>query len=165
MPRTRLQPTSKQRFLPVVSHSSAPPSPLAPDKKTEINAIGDGRYIVAKLSRERLVGRVAISVIRLTIAGFMFYQGTLFLVYTISISDLLLNAVALAFVISMDELLFISCAPARAKRIVQNTAGFTLKPEKTWKGQDLRSVLTVLSVMSAMLCSARRTHPLAASHE
>ena len=55
----------------------------------------------------------------------------------------------------MDELLFVSCAPARAKRIVQNTAGFTLKAEKTWKGQDLRSVLTVVGVFSAMLCAAR----------
>ena len=84
-------------------------------------------------------------------------QGTTFLVYTISISDLLLNAVALEFVISMDELLFVACAPARAKRIVQNTAGFTLQPEKTWKGQDLRSVLTVLCVISAMLCNRHAT--------
>ena len=74
----------------------------------------------------------------IVLAGFMFLQGTQFLVYTISIGDLLLNAVALEFVISTDELLYSSLAPAHAKRFLSSTEGFKLRPSRTWQGEPPR---------------------------
>jgi len=123
---------------------------------TEILSVEGGRYRVLQLSLQRLVVRVCISLIRLGIAFWMFLQGTQFLVYTISISDLLLNAVALEFVISMDELLFVSLAPARPKRILANMAGFTLKPAKTWQGMDFRTMVTFLTVCGCLGFTANK---------
>ena len=77
-----------------------------------------------------------------------------FLVYEIGIGDLMLNAVALEFVISMDELLYESLAPARAKRILRQTSGFKMKPSKTWSGLDQRAVGTLLFVFIAMAWAA-----------
>ena len=71
----------------------------------------------------------------------MWLQGTQFLVYTIDMGDLLLNAVALEFVISTDELLFESLAPVRTKRILENIKPFMLSP---WKVR-----------YTAVTCSAR----------
>ena len=80
-----------------------------------------GEFTVEQLSKERLAIRMGVSFLRLITAGFMFYQGTQFLVYTIDIGDLLLNAVALEFVISTDELIFTCLGPSTAKRVIRRT--------------------------------------------
>ena len=103
-----------------------------------------------KLSGARFAVRIAVSLIRATMAAFMVTQGTQFLVYTTDIGDLLLNAVALEFVINTDELLYEALAPSRAKCLLQNTTGFKLKPQPTVRGVDFRGVLTICFVISAM---------------
>ena len=95
--------------------------------------------------------RVCVSIVRLVLAGFLFVQGTKFLVFTIEIDELLLNAVALEFVIQSDELLFVTMAPARAKRLVDNTEGFTLASAKSWRGLEGRSLVTMLCICGANL--------------
>ena len=106
------------------------------------------------LSGQRFAVRIAVSLIRATMAAFMVTQGTQFLVYTTDISDLLLNAVALEFVINTDELLYEALAPSRAKRLLQNTSGFKLKPQPTVGGVDFRGVLTIGFVISGMVWAA-----------
>ena len=64
---------------------------------------------------------------------------TQYLCYTVGVEDLLLNAVALEFVMDTDELIYDCLAPVRAKRIVDNLVGFTI-PIKSWKGLDMREV-------------------------
>ncbi|KAJ1483626.1 hypothetical protein T484DRAFT_1799708 [Baffinella frigidus] len=59
-----------------------------------------------------LIQRIALAqVLRLGVALTLMHAGTMFLAATISLSDLLLNAVALEFVLSVDELLFEALAP------------------------------------------------------
>ena len=113
-----------------------------------------GEFTVVQLSKERLAIRVFVSLLRLVTAAFMFYQGTQFLVYTIDIGDLLLNAVALEFVISTDELIFMALAPSRAKRVIRRTKGFNLQSANTWRGIDRRSALTVLMTHAGMVWAA-----------
>ena len=90
--------------------------------------------------------RETVSVLRLTIAAFLTYQGTQYLVYTIAIEELLLNAVALEFVISLDDLIFESLAPAHAKRVVAGTTGFKL-PTRHVHGMDWRALLSLALIV------------------
>ena len=107
-------------------------------------------YRVVKLSPMRRLAREAISVIRLCVAGFLTFQGTQYLVYTIAIEELLLNAVALEFVISLDELVFESLAPAHAKRLVSRTLGFKVST-KEYKGMDSQALLSFVLIVVQML--------------
>ena len=52
----------------------------------------DGAYSIKSINFKRVVVRLTISAMRLGIAAFMWEAGTRFLVYTIEMSDLLLNA-------------------------------------------------------------------------
>ena len=101
----------------------------------------DGSYNVKRLSKSRRFVRDFITLVRLTVAGFLTYQGTQYLVYTIAIDELLLNAVALEFVITLDELIFEALAPDHAKRAVERTRGFTL-PKTRYKGMDWGAILS-----------------------
>ena len=58
-----------------------------------------------------------------------------------AIDELLLNAVALEFVITLDELIFEALAPDHAKRAVERTRGFTL-PKTRYKGMDWGAILS-----------------------
>ena len=78
----------------------------------------DGTYKVMQLSEGRRLIREAMSAVRLCVSAFLTYQGTQYLIYTIAVEELLLNAVALEFVITLDELVFQSLAPAHTKRVV-----------------------------------------------
>ena len=62
-----------------------------------------GTFCIKTLSKARRYAREAMSLVRIVMAGFLTYQGTQYLVYTIAIEELLLNAVALEFVISLDD--------------------------------------------------------------
>lgn len=110
----------------------------------------DGTYRITTLSRARRSVREAMSLVRIIIAGFLTYQGTQYLVYTIAIEELLLNAVALEFVITLDELIYQSLAPAHTKRVTSRVIGFRL-PTKNWSGIDGRMVLAFALVVGQLV--------------
>ena len=58
---------------------------------------------------------LAVQLVRLGIDLWLLWYGIFYLVYTISVSDLLLNAVALEIVLGVDELIFEALLPARAE--------------------------------------------------
>ena len=57
--------------------------------------------------------------VRIGLAVVLGLSGNIYLVRTLSISDLMLNMVALEFVLNLDELLFACCAPLRVKQLRQ----------------------------------------------
>ena len=116
----------------------------------------DGSYRIMQISRFRRRMREFISVVRCCIAAFLMYQGTLFLVYTIKVENLLLNAVALEFVISLDELIYDALAPSHAKSFINRTTGFKL-PTKHWHGISGRSIIA-LSLLVGQLSWAISSH-------
>eukprot|EP00959_Pyramimonas_sp_CCMP1952_P035739 748394-Pyramimonas_sp.AAC.2 len=59
----------------------------------------------------------------------------------LSVADLLLNTVALEFIISIDELMFDALAPAKAKQIVASLKPVKVKMLPSWKGLDILMVL------------------------
>mmetsp|Transcript_133345 Transcript_133345/g.414646 ORF Transcript_133345/g.414646 Transcript_133345/m.414646 type:complete len:500 (-) Transcript_133345:16-1515(-) len=62
---------------------------------------------------------VAIVVPRLTIAGFLLPIGMSYLRYTISPSELMLNSMALTFIIQIDEMFYEAFAPRRVKCLMR----------------------------------------------
>ena len=87
-----------------------------------------------------------ISSIRLALSVFLLYYGSLFLVYTISLGDLLLNAVALEIILTMDELLYELLAPGRVKRLIAGALPLKQCPalSRTWRGLGLRTFVTLV---------------------
>ena len=71
--------------------------------------------------------------------------------FTISVSDLLLNAVALEFVIGIDEVLFETLARCRVGHLFRNVAGLKLPTKTTWRGLDVGAVTMLLAVASGLL--------------
>ena len=68
------------------------------DKKTEIHTTATGQC-VASLSTARLVSFLLVQSVRISIATFLGWGGMRFLSYTINLPEMLLNSVALEFVL------------------------------------------------------------------
>ena len=119
-----------------------------------------GKYTLEQLSRSRLVFGLTICTVRVAIAILMLFSGTRFLVYTIELSRLLLQAVVLGFVMNIDELVFSSLAPAHVKHVMNELNVFKLPPMKLktrnvrcLQNVDGRLVITVLVIVGSM-CGA-----------
>lgn len=71
------------------------------------------------MSRRRVILVTLVGACRLSVGVSLLYCGSLFIVHTVSLSDLLLNAVALGFVLEVDELLFMALAPSQTQALVE----------------------------------------------
>ena len=98
------------------------------------------------LSYARLGCILAIQIVRLGVGGLLLVYGIFFLVYTVNVADLMLNAVALEFVLNIDEVLFASLAPARFRQLYNSFQAIRLPSVRTWRGLDLRACLNVAAV-------------------
>merc|ERR1711871_583992 len=58
--------------------------------------------------------------------------------------ELLLNAVALEFIMSMDELTFAVLAPEQLQGMVRSTAPFKMLPWPHWRGADVKAAVLPL---------------------
>eukprot|EP00660_Eupelagonema_oceanica_P006370 gene6370-17975_t len=73
------------------------------------------------------------------------YYGALFISYTWKLADLLLNAMALTYILDIDELLFHSSTPQRVQRFVKQIQPLQLAPRRKFlHGIDLRAVVFLL---------------------
>jgi len=79
------------------------------------------------ISWDRLIGILLVVCIpRLVVSLCLFFFGALFLVHTAQLSDLILNAMALGFVMDLDNLLF-TYLPSRVRSAVQHMEPLELK--------------------------------------
>jgi hypothetical protein len=86
-----------------------------------IRSSGGGSYHLVYVWRWRLVF-VGITLLgRVFIVGCLLVTGVLFLAHTISLSDLLLNAMALEIVLKLDEMIFTALAPRRLATLMAST--------------------------------------------
>ena len=61
---------------------------------------------------------------RIGLAAFLCYAGARFILYSAVVEDLVLNAVALGFVLTIDENFFDALAPTRVKTLIKTVAPF-----------------------------------------
>eukprot|EP00928_Gymnodinium_smaydae_P045615 TRINITY_DN30384_c0_g1_i1.p1 TRINITY_DN30384_c0_g1~~TRINITY_DN30384_c0_g1_i1.p1 ORF type:complete len:1011 (+),score=159.48 TRINITY_DN30384_c0_g1_i1:156-3188(+) len=116
----------------------------------------DGIRFVS-MSPARRVGGLFVVVVRLSIVAALIYGGTKYLVYTMTYEDMLLNALALEFVINLDEFLFESLGPIVAKRFVAKLQPLPMKPWPHIRGADCMSLLLpILVIVGIWITYARQ---------
>merc|ERR1712039_1038309 len=89
---------------------------------TEFSAEGQ-QISMTGISTRRLCMGLLMAIIRFTIAVILLISGSVFLVHTTDVSDLILNSTALAFVLDIDELFFSMGVPTSMQSFIQ-----TLQP-------------------------------------
>ena len=115
--------------------------------RSQFHVDGEGGFHIECLSYKRAFFSAAVQLLRMGIAFALAWCGCLFLVYTVSVSDLLLNTLALEFIIGIDELLFEALAPARTKHLVTNLAAVKVPAPRTWHGLDAFTVVATLGMI------------------
>ena len=98
---------------------------------------------------------VTVQLARLAIGIPLLWMGILFLAYTPNIGDLLLNAVALEFVISVDDLVFAALAPYKVRALVGGAASLLAPAPSRWAQcwgvrLDLRAVFRVVATAALL---------------
>ena len=117
---------------------------------TVLESTPNGGLRFKSISRPRFAFCMLIMLLRSGIACTLGYFGGLYLSYTISLSDLLLNAVALEFVINIDELFYEVLCPLSIQRLIVRLEPFKLEPPREWSGLDLRAPLKSIVTLSLM---------------
>jgi len=111
---------------------------------------GDHFYLEG-ITRLRLCFALFSGVLQVTIAVILLGSGALWLTYTKSITDLMLNAVALSYIMQVDELLYNVMVPRKVKALVTNMEplplGNRLMPYLTAKGVPRRAIITCAMVL------------------
>ena len=121
-------------------------SPTAP--RTTVAEHDEGEYSFTALSRSRKFSVGFVLLVRSAICLALLWCGCLFLTVTIDMTDLLLNTVALEFVLGVDELIFSSLAPTKAQAYVDSHRGHAVPRPAAWKGIGVRTLVTMGSCVS-----------------
>eukprot|EP00615_Pteridomonas_danica_P011147 CAMPEP_0114355652 /NCGR_PEP_ID=MMETSP0101-20121206/20381_1 /TAXON_ID=38822 ORGANISM="Pteridomonas danica, Strain PT" /NCGR_SAMPLE_ID=MMETSP0101 /ASSEMBLY_ACC=CAM_ASM_000211 /LENGTH=167 /DNA_ID=CAMNT_0001497709 /DNA_START=445 /DNA_END=944 /DNA_ORIENTATION=+ len=100
--------------------------------KNSFDSISNSRYTLVMIT----------TICRVAVVTSLGYAGTAWLANTVSVTDLILNAVALEFVLCVDEIIFEALAPYRLKGAVDHFASspMPLPPVRDWKGIDYESI-------------------------
>ena len=100
--------------------------------RTRCSLAGDGGDTLTyqAISSSRLCALFITYAGRVALVVFLLIYGSLFLVYTIPLGDLLLNAVALEIVTTVDEVLFETLVPARVRRLVRGAAPLRVRAQR-----------------------------------
>ncbi|CAL1148012.1 unnamed protein product [Cladocopium goreaui] len=111
----------------------------------------DPKYRLTHISFSRKLWGCIITVVRLTIACVLLWYGTLYVVHTINLSDLVLNCIALEIVLNVDDLLFQALAPTPARFLMNTLQPIQLKSMPRRKGVDVKAFLMLLAVPIALI--------------
>jgi len=74
------------------------------------------------MGRVRAAHAVIIIGLRLACCAFLIYIGGLWLSYTVDVANLMLNAVALEFILNTDELLYDAAVPRACRHVTDKLA-------------------------------------------
>mmetsp|Transcript_56202 Transcript_56202/g.131609 ORF Transcript_56202/g.131609 Transcript_56202/m.131609 type:complete len:762 (-) Transcript_56202:12-2297(-) len=107
---------------------------------------------IVQLSHLRKCIALGTAAVRVGLVCGLAYSGTLFLVHDISIQDLLLNAVALEFVLNIDELIYAAACPEPAKKVLEGLKPLPSNRLRYIYGLELKALaLTVFIFVGVIL--------------
>jgi len=145
-----------QEFVEVATFSSALLQlPLA--KRTELMWCGYGS-VLTSINRWRLAAMLMLMLIRFAIASALLLLGALWFTHTTSMLDLVLNAAVVAFILDLDEQVFLKFVPFRVRLILQDLLPLrTARTSMSWCTPRMvvagASFLTVVILMPAAFAS------------
>lgn len=100
---------------------------------------GNGQLHLQSISRARFVLLLLVLIIpRVIISVVLTYVGVVFLVVTTDMGDLILNALALAFITDIDDLLFAAFAARHIKTVMREIEPMTLPRSKSCARSTLK---------------------------
>eukprot|EP00927_Polykrikos_kofoidii_P059110 TRINITY_DN5414_c0_g1_i1.p1 TRINITY_DN5414_c0_g1~~TRINITY_DN5414_c0_g1_i1.p1 ORF type:complete len:800 (+),score=93.27 TRINITY_DN5414_c0_g1_i1:33-2432(+) len=112
----------------------------------------ENTLVIEAISWQRRIGLVLLTCHRTLIAAWLTVSGTMWLCSTTNLVDLILNAVALGFVIDLDELIFTTLAPPMVKRMISHMAPLKCKAGPTIRGQSLRGPAVLVGYIVFVFC-------------
>lgn len=83
---------------------------------------------------------------RLVAAFVLVFVGTFFLVYTVSVTELILNAVALGIILDIDDLLFDALATTPGRHLVHQLDALPMPSLPRIRGADAKSVFMSIGI-------------------
>lgn len=108
---------------------------------TFVPAVDGGGLVIESMCAVRAVLCCVINVLRIAIAMLLLYSGAQYLIHTVDMRELLLNAIALEFVLLIDELIYEALAPLQTKVFVKALAPISMPIHFRWHRLDLHSVI------------------------
>ena len=111
------------------------------DSTTEM-LLADDAISFVSISTGRMCFVLVTQTVRLAIACLLLVSGAEWLAYTTSMSDMLLNAVALEFVLNIDELVFEALGPLQLKNVIDLCSSLPGPPVTRWRGIDRTACMT-----------------------
>ena len=107
-------------------------------------------YRLRTVATKRKLFSAFILVYRLA-AGVLVLVGTFFLVYTISVAELILNAVALGIILDIDDLLFDPLATTPGRHLVKQRDPLHMPPVPRIRGPDAKSMFMSIAIPAITL--------------
>lgn len=117
--------------------------------RTRIAGTSGGHALVT-VSLPRKAVFCTVIVVRSIVCVSLAVCGTFYLAATLSLGDLLLNALALEIVLSLDELTFDVLAPRSVRLLISSMAPLAKPRSRAWRGLDGRPVFALAFMSVAM---------------
>ncbi|CAE7363340.1 unnamed protein product [Symbiodinium sp. CCMP2456] len=114
-----------------------------PTRTTRLTPTDSGSFRLTSISLSRKIFVVAVIVVRFAVAVTLGAVGTLFLLNTGSIQEVVLNAVALGFILETDELFYDTLVPKGVKAVKDVIEPLPLLESTRW-GSYMRAGITVV---------------------
>ncbi|CAK0855798.1 unnamed protein product [Prorocentrum cordatum] len=106
-----------------------------------------GGWTLVSLCPVRIGIFFIVQLFRIWIAAWLTKAGIQFLVYTTSLRELVLKAVGLKFVLTVDELLAQALAPTQAVKFVQLLDPMKGPKRASWRGLDRRTFCSAIGIL------------------
>ncbi|CAJ1381709.1 unnamed protein product [Effrenium voratum] len=97
-------------------------------------------YRLVALPRARVIFSAALLLYRFIAALLLIYVGTFFLVYTVNVTELILNAVALGIILDIDDLLFDALATTPGRHLLHHLDPLPMRSFPRFRGADVKSL-------------------------
>ena len=108
-------------------------------------------YRLVSLPKRRIVMSLVLLLYRLLAAALLIYVGTFFLVYTVNVTELILNAVALGIILDIDDLLFDALATTPGRHLLHHMDPLPMKSFPRFRGADVKSCSMSLIIPTLLL--------------
>ena len=114
-----------------------------PRGRTLVGLATDKRLKLHSISVCRLLHVCCLGVVRGLIAALLLIAGVRYLISTLSLEDILLNAVALEFILNVDELLYEALAPLKTRRLITLLQPIPVARARSCGGVDVGHIFWV----------------------
>lgn len=116
------------------------------------------RFSIDRVPLPRVVWAYILGFVQVGISMFLLFVGARWLVTTTRASDLVLNAVALTYIMEIDELMFATVVPRQVHDIITSLEPITIETRSTcspWRAQlPTRSLVALLAMVAFVMYAA-----------